>query len=70
MNNRKILGLLVKQAGLAIQDPTLMVQKNWTVLCVVTVHLIAALWGHVDFYSRDHTQLLTNGRAEIRHQKG
>ena len=60
MNNRKILGLLVKQAGLAIQDPTLMVQKNWTVLCVVTVHLIAALCGHVDFYSRDHTQLLTN----------
>ena len=33
---------------------------------MVPGHLVAALHGRVDFRSEDHTQLLTNGRAEIR----
>ena len=37
---------------------------------MVIRHLVAALWGRVKFRYRDHTQLLTNGRAEMQCQKG
>ena len=54
---------------MAIPDLTQKAKFNWTASCVVTGHLVAALWVCVEFRSRDHAQLLTNGRKEIRRQK-
>ena len=42
---REITGLLVKQANIALPEPTHTSGANWTVSCVITGHLIAALRG-------------------------
>ena len=39
--------LSVKQAGLALPDPTQTAPENWTASCVITGHLVAALRGQV-----------------------
>ena len=44
----------VKHAGLAILDPTLTAQENWTAQCIVTGNLIAYLQGSVKFCSGHH----------------
>ena len=65
MHDRKITRFLVKHEELAILDPTLMAQINWTALCVVTRPLVADLRGRVEFHPRDHSQLLADFRTEI-----
>ena len=40
---RGVTRLPVKQAGLALPDPTLMAPENWTASYVITGHLVTAL---------------------------
>ena len=42
---RAITGLLVKQAGIALSDPTNTVVANWTASCVIMGNLVTALHG-------------------------
>ena len=51
---RGVTHLTVKQAGLALLDPTLIAPENWTASCVITGHLVASLRGQVDFRTADH----------------
>ena len=60
--------LPVKQAGLAPLDPVKTAPKNWTVSCVITGHLVAALRGHVVFRTPDHSACLREGRLAVRHR--
>ena len=46
--------LPVKQAVLALPDPSQTVPENWTASCVITGHLVAALRGQVEFRTADH----------------
>ena len=46
---RGVTRLPVKQAGLALPDPTLTDPENWTASCVITGHLVAALRGQMEF---------------------
>ena len=55
---RGITRLPVKQAGLALPDPTQTSPENWTAPCVITVHLVAALRGQVEFGTGDHLACL------------
>ena len=43
MPERGVTRLPVKQAGLALSNPTQTAPENWTASCVVTGHLVAAL---------------------------
>ena len=65
MPNWKITGFTVKHVGLAIMDPTLTAQGNWTTLCMVTGHLVMDLHIRFEFWSGDHMQLLTDVRMGI-----
>ena len=42
---RGVTRLPVKQAGMALPDPTLTAPENWTASCVITGHLVAELRG-------------------------
>ena len=42
---RFITGLPVKQAGIALPDPTWIAQANWAASCMITGHLVAVLRG-------------------------
>ena len=64
-----ITGLLVKQSGLEILHINHNSQGKCTSFCVVIGNLIADQWGCLEFRSRDHVQLLRDGRADIRRQK-
>ena len=55
---RGVTRLTLKQAGLALPDPTLTAPENWTASCVVTVHLVAALRGQVEFRTAYHVAYL------------
>ena len=46
--------LPVKQAGLAIPEPSQTATENWMASCVITGHLVAALRGQVEFRTADH----------------
>ena len=50
--------MLVKQAGLALLEPTLTAPENWTKSCVITGQLVAELSGHVEFRTADHSACL------------
>ena len=58
--------LPVKQAGLALPDPTLTDPENWTTSCVITGHLSASLRGQVEFRLADHLACLREGRTAVR----
>ena len=53
----------------AITDNTQTAQGNWTALCMVTRHLVAALRGCIEFCPGDHDQLLRDSRTDIRRRK-
>ena len=59
MKNKKVVGLSVKHAGLAIPDPTQTEKGSWTVLCMVNGHLVAYLRDRVELHYQDYLQLLT-----------
>ena len=58
--------LPVKQAGLALADPSHTAPENWTASCVITGHLVAALRGQVEFRTADHSACLREGRTAVR----
>ena len=55
---RLITGLPVKQARIAIPNPTCTVGENWAVSCMITGHLVVALRGMAEFSSGDHSLLM------------
>ena len=57
--------LPVKQAELALPDPTKTAPENWTVYCVITGYLVVALRGQVEFRTADHSTCLQGGRAAV-----
>ena len=62
---RGVTCLPVKQAGLALPDPTLTAPENRTASCVITGHLVAALRGQVEFRTADHLSCLREGRTAV-----
>ena len=63
---RAITRLTVKQAGLALPDPTRTAPDNWQASCVITGHLVLALRVQVPFRTVDHVACLRDGRAAVR----
>ena len=55
---RGVTLLPVKHSGLALPDPTKTAPENWTVSCVVTGHLVAALRGQVELHTANHLACL------------
>ena len=55
---RGVTCLYVKQAGLALTDPTKTAPENWTVSCAITGHLVAAHRGKEEFRTVDHSVCL------------
>ena len=55
---KELTCLPVKQAVLALLDPTLTAPEKWTASCVIIGHLVAALRVHVEFRSADHSACL------------
>ena len=62
---RAITGLPVKQYGISLPEPTQNSRENWTVPCVIIVHLVTALRGTAEFRSGNHNLLMGEGRGEI-----
>ena len=52
---RGVTRLPIKQAGLALPDPSQTAPENWTESCVITGHPVAALRGQVEFRTADHS---------------
>ena len=48
VTERGVTHLPVKQAGLALPDPSQTALENWTASCVITGHLVSALRGQVE----------------------
>ena len=65
---REITRLPVKQAGMALPDPTRTAPENWQASCVITGHLVSALRGQVPLRTADHAAYLRDGRAAVRCQ--
>ena len=63
---RGVTHLPVKQTVLALPDSTLMAPENWTASCVITGHLIAALRGHGEFRTEDHSACLQELQTAVR----
>ena len=62
---RGVTCLPVKQLGLSLPDPSQTDPENWTVSCVITRHLVAALRGQVEFRTADHLARLQDGWTAI-----
>ena len=62
---RYITGLLVKQAGISLPDPTWAAGANWAESCVILGHLVTSLCGTAKFRSGDHAFLMGVGRYKI-----
>ena len=63
--DRGVTRLPVKQAELALLDPTQTAPENWTASCVITGHLAAALRGQVEFQTADHSACIREGRTPV-----
>jgi hypothetical protein len=66
---RKMASLPVKFAGLAIPDPTVTAETNWSASTVICGHIIAAIRGTTIYRSADHLSVLKTGKAEIRKRR-
>ena len=66
VTERGITRLPVKQAGLALPDPSQTAPENCTASCVITGHLVAALRGQVEFQTSDHSACLWEGGTDVR----
>ena len=62
---RRVALLPVKQAVLALPDPSQTAPDKWTASCVITGHLVAALRGQVEFRTADHSACLREGRMAV-----
>ena len=63
---RGVTCLSVKQAVLALPDPTQTDPDNWTASCVIIGHVVATLRGQLDFQIADHSACLREGRPAVR----
>ena len=66
MPEQGITRLPVKQAGLALPDPTQTAHQKRTASCVITGHLVAALRSQVELRTADHSACLREGRTDVR----
>ena len=66
ITGRAVPGMLVKQDGISISDPTQTEGSNWTASCVITGHLVVMPHGMADFRSGDHAFFMGEVRGEIR----
>ena len=64
-SERGVTRLSVKQAGLALPDPTKTAPEKWTAYYVITGHLFVALRGQVKFRTADHSARLQEGRTAV-----
>ena len=55
---RAITGLPVKQAGIALPEPTRIMGANWTATCLITSHLVVALRGAAKFRLGNYSLLM------------
>ena len=60
--------LPVKQAGLALPDPTNTAPVNWTASCVITGYLVVLLRVQEEFWTADHSACLKDGRMAVRNR--
>ena len=65
---RGVTRLPLKQAGLALPDPSQTAPEIRTASCVITRHLVAALRGKAKFRTADHLACLREGRTAVRRQ--
>ena len=65
---RTIIVMPLKQAGIALPDPTKTAGAKWTAYRVITGNLVIALRGTAEFRLGEHTLLMGEGREEIRRQ--
>ena len=63
---RSITRLPLKQAGLALPEPTRTAPDKSLSSCVITGHLVLALRGKVTFRTAHHAACLGDGRAAVR----
>ena len=66
VTERGVTRLPVKQAGLALPNPSQTAPENWTASCVITGNLVAALRGQVEFRTADQSASLREGRTAVR----
>ena len=68
---REITGLTLKQAGIALPEPTWITGANWMAYCMITGHLVAVLCRTAQLRLDNHALLMGEGRYEIqqRHAK-
>jgi hypothetical protein len=64
-----LLGLPVKQVGIALPDPAVLGQANYEASILVCSHLLAAFQGTVVFSTTDHLSVHKEVFAELKHQK-
>ena len=65
---RGVTRLPIKQAGLALPDPSQTAPANWTMSCVITGHLVATLRGQVELRTADQSACLQEVRTAVRRQ--
>ena len=62
---RGVTRLPVKQAVLAVPDPSQTAPEDWTASCVIIGHLVASLRVQVEFRAADHSDCLREGRMAV-----
>ena len=62
---RGVTRLPVKQAELALPDPTQTAPESWTTSCVITGHPVTELRGQVELWKADHSAYIQEGRAAV-----
>ena len=55
----------MKQAGLALSDPTNTAPENWMASYVITGHLVTTLRVQEEFRMANHSTYLIEGREEV-----
>jgi hypothetical protein len=66
---RQLAYLPVRRVGLAILDPTVSTESNWTASTVIFSHIIAAIQGTTaEFRSADHSANVATGKVETQEQ--
>jgi hypothetical protein len=64
-----LLGLPIKQAGVALANPTELGQANYEASILVCSHLLAAFRGRVEFSTTDHLSVHKEVFAKLKHHK-
>ena len=62
----RVTNLPVKHAGMDLPDPRETAPENWTMSCIITGHLVAALRGQEEFQTEDQSACLRKGSTVVR----